>query len=142
MKQVLLMLGLLMSLPALAKVSPEEAAKLGTSLTPMGAEKAGNQAGTIPAWDGGLPRKDYARGANPYADDKPLYVISNANLKQYSKLLTEGQKMLFKTFPEYTMPVYPTRRSASYPEWFLEARSESTRLNSSHNPASRMPSSA
>ena len=26
----------------------------GTELTPMGAEKAGNAAGTIPAWDGGL----------------------------------------------------------------------------------------
>ena len=32
----------------MAAVSADEAAKLGTSLTPMGAEMAGNAAGTIP----------------------------------------------------------------------------------------------
>ena len=41
---------------ALAKVSATEAAKLGNELTPMGAEKAGNAAGTIPAWDGGISK--------------------------------------------------------------------------------------
>ena len=35
--------------PAFAKVSPEEAAKLGKELTPVGAERAGNQDGSIPA---------------------------------------------------------------------------------------------
>ena len=39
-----------------AAVSAEEAAKLGRELTPVGAEKAGNAAGTIPAWDGGITR--------------------------------------------------------------------------------------
>jgi hypothetical protein len=34
----------------MAAVSPEEAAKLGTTLTPVGAEKAGNADGSIPAW--------------------------------------------------------------------------------------------
>ena len=112
----------LLALPVAAKVSAEEAAKLDKELTPMGAERAGNKAGTIPAWEGGLPQKDYPRGANPYAEDKPLYTITSANLKQYEALLTEGQKMLFKTFPDsYQMPVYPTRRSASYPAWFNEA---------------------
>ena len=38
---------------AFAGVSPEEAARLKTDLTPFGAEKAGNKAGTIPAWTGG-----------------------------------------------------------------------------------------
>ena len=41
----------LVSTAALAKVSPQEAAKLGVSgtpLTPMGAERAGNKDGTIP----------------------------------------------------------------------------------------------
>ena len=36
-----------------AKVSPEEAARLGQDLTPIGAEKAANADGSIPAWDGG-----------------------------------------------------------------------------------------
>ncbi|NMF38861.1 DUF1329 domain-containing protein, partial [Pseudomonas sp. SWRI 103] len=34
----------------MAAVSADEAAKLGTTLTPMGAEMAGNAAGTIPKW--------------------------------------------------------------------------------------------
>ena len=34
----------------MAKVSPEEAGKLGKELTPSGAIKAGNAEGTIPAW--------------------------------------------------------------------------------------------
>ena len=41
---------------AQAAVSAQEAAKLGTTLTPVGAEKAGNAAGTIPAWEGGIVR--------------------------------------------------------------------------------------
>src|SRR5207244_10515778 len=42
--------------PALlrAAVSPEEAARLGAELTPLGGEKAGNADGSIPAWTGGL----------------------------------------------------------------------------------------
>ena len=39
---------------ALAGVSPEEAAKLDNELTPLGAIRAGNEDGTIPAWTGGI----------------------------------------------------------------------------------------
>ena len=35
-----------------AKVSEEEAAQLGKTLTPFGGEIAGNAAGTIPPWSG------------------------------------------------------------------------------------------
>ena len=38
----------------MAAVSADEAAKLGTTLTPIGAEKAGNADGSIPEWTGGL----------------------------------------------------------------------------------------
>lgn len=37
-----------------AAVSPEQAARLGTSLTLVGAEKAGSADGSIPAYSGGL----------------------------------------------------------------------------------------
>ncbi len=43
-----------LSASAMAAVSPDEAAQLGKSLTPLGAEKAGNKDGTIPEWTGGL----------------------------------------------------------------------------------------
>ncbi|HSW13195.1 MAG TPA: DUF1329 domain-containing protein [Solimonas sp.] len=123
------------ALGAQAKVPAAEAAKLGKELTPMGAEVAGNAAGTIPAWDGGLPQKPMARGSNPYAADKPLYVITARNVDQYKDLLTEGHRQLFKTFPAtYKMPVYPTRRSASYPQWFYDAsKDNATKVELTNN---------
>jgi hypothetical protein len=129
--------GLLLCLPALAvaKVSAEQAAQLGRSLTPIGAEQAGNAAGTIPAWEGGLIQAELPRGSNPFADDRPLYVITAQNMAQYSSQLTEGHQQLFKTFPDtYRMPVYPTRRSASYPDWFYEAtRRNATQVELTNN---------
>jgi len=93
--------------------------KLGTTLTPMGAEKAGNAAGTIPAWDGGLskpiagfdPNKGYA---DPYAADKPIVTITAANMEQYKDKLAPGQMEMLKRYPNYKITVYPTRRSAAY----------------------------
>ncbi len=101
---------------ALAKVSAEEAAKLGNTLTPGGAEKAGNADGSIPAWTGGLTSK-VKRGTNPFADEKPLYVITNANKDQYKALLSPGQMALLAKYPDtYNMPVYPTHRTAVLPQ--------------------------
>ena len=37
---------------AMAATTAEEAAKLKTVLTPLGAERAGNADGSIPAWEG------------------------------------------------------------------------------------------
>ena len=73
-----------------AQVSAEQAARLGQDLTPLGAEKAGNAAGSIPAWDGGLaPRSDafdpVAGYKDPFAADQPLFSISHANAAQYSQ---------------------------------------------------------
>ena len=48
----------------LAGATAEELARLGQDLTPLGAEKAGNADGTIPAWEGGLtaPPANYRPG--------------------------------------------------------------------------------
>ncbi len=112
----------LTSNPTLAKVSSEEAAKLGTSLTPMGAELAGNKAGTIPKWEGGLnsnnttKSKDSGRPTNPFPNEKALFVITNTNLNDYKNNLSEGQIAMFKKYPDYKMPVYKTKRTAAFPE--------------------------
>ena len=115
---------------ALGAVSPQEAARLGADLTPLGGEKAGNADGTIPAWTGGLKSAadagfpNYHSGdhhPDPYAADKPLFTITAANASQYAAKLTEGHKALFKTYPDYKMIVYPTRRSAAAPEHVYEA---------------------
>src|SRR5210317_1568432 len=71
-----------------AAVSESEAAQLGQDLTPMGAIKAGNADGTIPAWDGGIttPPAGFKPGdhhPDPYADDKPLFTITVQNKDQY-----------------------------------------------------------
>jgi hypothetical protein len=116
-----LVVALALAAPARAKVGPDEAAKLGATLTPNGAEKAGNTAGTIPAWDGGLPQVEMKKGDDPFAADKPLYTITAANVKEHEAVLSEGYKALFRTFPDYTMNVYPAHRSASYPQWFYDA---------------------
>ena len=49
---------------ALAAPTPEQLARLGNELTPVGAERAGNAAGTIPPWTGGLPAKPIACSAS------------------------------------------------------------------------------
>src|SRR5688572_1260288 len=103
-----------------AKVSASEAAKLGTSLTPVGGEKAGNAAGTIPAWEGGItrPPAGFRVGTfhpDPFAADKPLYQVTRANMSQYANVLTPGQEAMFAKYPTFRMDVYPTRRSASFP---------------------------
>lgn len=111
----------------MAAVSPDEAAKLGTSLTPFGAEKAGNADGTIPEWTGGLATNAAAvdsRGflANPFAGEKPLFTITAQNADQYKDKLTPGQLAMFKRYPEtYRMPVYTTHRSVTMPAEVVEA---------------------
>lgn len=95
-------------------------ARLGTDLTPVGAERAANAAGTIPAYAGGLAKKaiDPAVGyADPYAEDRPLYTITAANMTQYAQFLSTGSQTLLKRDVKnhWRMNVYPTRRSAAYP---------------------------
>ncbi|MCW8858736.1 MAG: DUF1329 domain-containing protein [Deltaproteobacteria bacterium] len=102
-------------------ISAEEAARLGKDLTPVGAEKAGNSDGTIPAWDGGIttPPAGYTKGMHhpdPYAADKIKFTITAANMEQYKDKLTVGHQELLKAYDTFKMNVYPTHRSASSPQ--------------------------
>ncbi|AMW85778.1 DUF1329 domain-containing protein [Pseudomonas sp. TH34] len=125
MRKMILQCGVLaLSLLAanvMAAVSPEEAAKLGTTLTPVGAEKAGNADGSIPAWTGGIPKNAGAvdsKGflADPFASEKPLFVITAATVDKYKDKLSEGQVAMFKRYPQtYKIPVYPTHRTVNLP---------------------------
>ena len=110
--------------PAMAKVTPEEAAKLGKELTPIGAEKAGNEAGTIPEWTGGLPKLDVKEPTHwddPWPDEKPLFVITKDNLDKHKDKLTTTHLALFDAYGDtYKMPVYPTHRSSGFPDEYYE----------------------
>ncbi len=118
------------ALQAQAKVDSAQAAHLGQDLTPLGGERAGNAAGTIPAWDGGLaqPPANYQPGMHhpdPYSSDVPLYQVNSQNLAQYQAQLPAGLKALLEKNPDYALRVFPTRRSAAAPQRIYDA----TRFN-------------
>jgi hypothetical protein len=113
----------LMAQSAIAGISAEDAARLGgDQLTPIGAERAGNAAGTIPAWTGGMTQlpAGYVVGqplVDPFPNEKPLFTITAQNFEQYKDNLSTGQIALLKRYPDtYRMPVYTTHRTAAYPE--------------------------
>ncbi|KAA8712153.1 DUF1329 domain-containing protein [Pseudomonas cannabina] len=96
-------------------------------LTPLGGERAANASGTIPAWKGGITRPPQGyegsgrRHVDPYVGDKPVFTITRATLDQHREHLTPGQVAMFETYPaSYRMPIYPTRRSASAPQWVYD----------------------
>ncbi len=112
--------------PVLAKVTAEEAAKLKTELTPVGAERAGNKEGTIPAWTGGITKipegidyeaKSGTPHPDPFAEDKILFTITAQNVDQYKDKLSAGIVKMFERYPDtFKIHVYPTRRTAAFTE--------------------------
>jgi Protein of unknown function (DUF1329) len=106
--------------------SPEEAKQLGTTLTAVGAEKAGNKEGTIPAYTGGLtsPPASYEKGSklrpDPFATEKPRLVITGKDAAAHADKLTEGTKELLKRYPTMRLDVYPTHRTVSVPQRVLD----------------------
>lgn len=104
-------------------------------LTPVGAIAAGNAAGTIPPWTGGLPQQSIADNGeikDPFAADAVLFTVSAGNMDSYADLLSAGQRAMLEKYPDsYRMPVFPSRRSASYPDYVydaLEANRQSAEL--------------
>ena len=113
-----------------ASISESEANRLGHDLTPLGAEKAGNADGSIPAWTGGLtaPPAGYTVGMHhpdPFKDDPVLFTITAANADKYADKLTAGHLALMKAYPDYALPVYATHRSVANPSRIYEATKKS-----------------
>jgi hypothetical protein len=113
----------LASLAAQAKMAAEDVARLGADLTPMGAIRAESEDGMIPEWTGkvvGLPEGLAWDGPgtpypDPYAGEKPLFVITAENMAQYRNRLSPGQVEMFETYPDtFRMPVYPSHREFGY----------------------------
>lgn len=113
---------------AKATMTPEEIDQLGKTLTPNGAEKAGNKDGTIPAWDGGLTQapagwKPEMGYADPFASEKPLFVINSTNVEQYKDKISPGMAAFLKQYPNQFFQVYPSHRSyANPPEVYAGAK--------------------
>ncbi|MDR2188613.1 MAG: DUF1329 domain-containing protein [Azonexus sp.] len=105
-----------------AAVSAAEAEALKTTLTPLGAEKAGNKDGSIPEWTGGVtkPLPGKKLGVIPaqiFADEKPLYQVTAKNAAQYGDVLSDGVKALLAKYPDsFRLDVYPSHRTAAAPQ--------------------------
>lgn len=105
--------------------SADEAAKLKTTLTPLGAERAGNADGTIPAWTGDVAKAPAghtlgAVGPAPFTDEKPSYQITASNMDKYADKLSEATKYMLKTYSDFRLDVYPTHRTAVAPQWVYD----------------------
>lgn len=108
-----------------AAVTPEEAARLGTTLTAVGAEQGANEDGSIPAYTGGLttPPAGFKEGGSrpdPFAGEELVLVIDGKNMAAQADRLTEGSKALLQRYPGYRMDVYPTHRTAAFPAFVTE----------------------
>jgi hypothetical protein len=107
-------LAAVLALPALAQNAG--ALKDGT-LTPYGAERAGNKDKTIPAWEGkavATPPDASFKRPDPFAGEKPRLTITAANMAQYADKLSDGTKALLTKNPNFRLDVYPTHRTAVF----------------------------
>jgi hypothetical protein len=118
----LLACGLSLAAALPARGAEPDFSRLGKDLTPVGAERAGNADGTIPAWDGGLtappagwtPEQGYV---DPFPGDRPLFTITAANSSGHAAKLTPGMQALLAKYPQqFRMNVYTTRRTAALPK--------------------------
>ncbi|MFY0727310.1 DUF1329 domain-containing protein [Pseudomonas sp. NFX15] len=109
-----------------AAVSPEQAAKLGTSLTAVGADKSASADGNIPAYTGGLTTipAGYKAGdsfrPDPFESEKPRAVITGKNAAEYADKLTATTQELLKRYPSFRVDVYPTHRTVALPKRVLD----------------------
>lgn len=118
---------LLLAQGVMAAVPASEADTLKTTLTPLGAERAGNADGSIPAWNGGLTQadpayKDGGKRSDPYAAEKPLFTITAQNAAKYADKLSAGTLAMLKKYPDsYHLDVYATHRTAAAPQAVYDA---------------------
>jgi hypothetical protein len=111
---------------AWAAVTADEAKQLGTTLTAVGAEKAGNKDGTIPEFTGVLAPapagfdKNSGIRPDPYAGEKPRLVITPKDAAANADKLTVGTQELLKRYPTMRVDVYPTHRPVVLPKRILD----------------------
>ena len=133
MKISQLILGLVIgtSVTALTwSASASDVARLGTDLLPTGGERAGNKEGTIPAFEGedqplpgwtwGKYREEFWR----HKDEKSLFEINSSNVEKYADQLSPGQIQMIKQLNGYSLPVYPTHRNCTVPDFVAKNTAE------------------
>ena len=108
-----------------AMADARDESRLGTELTPAGADKGGTATGIPawvapgdmgPGWAAGKRRVDFFK----YKSDKPAFTIDSANYSKYAEKLNPGQAQLLKSVSGYRMDVYPSRRTCGIPQFVAE----------------------
>lgn len=113
-------------LQARSAVSPEDAAKLKTELTPLGAEKAGNKDGSIPAWTGGYDtdcggQAGWAARRSVQGRGNPWFRSPRRTWSSTQTSLTDGTRGHAEEVPDtYRVDVYKTHRTAAAPQWVYD----------------------
>ncbi len=133
LKTLAALLALAFAAHAGAAPTADEIKSLGTTLTAVGAERAGNKDGTIPEYKGGLttPPAGFKAGdgirPNPFANEKPRLSIDAKNMAQHADKLTEGTKAMLQKYPTFRVDVYPTQRTVALPASRSRSRRPATR---------------
>ncbi len=115
-----------------------QAAGAGEGLTPVGAIRAGNEDGSIPAWTGGLVGRQsnapVRSRPDPFADERPLFRITAQNVDRYADRLAAGTVAMIRTIRGYHVDVYPTHRTAAAPQFIYDnAIANESRARLVHN---------
>ncbi len=109
--------------PARAQSAALDPTLLTSTLTPMGAERAGNADGSIPAWTGGVVSPpipvDQPRAVRLFEDEAPLYTVDASNMAQYQNLLTPATQLQMTKFG-LRIKVYPTHRTSAAPQYVYD----------------------
>lgn len=118
---LVLILGFSITVDAMAGVTPDQVQRLEQDLTPVGAERGANPAGTIPAWEGGIkqPLPSYQPGdhhPDPFAGESPRFSVGSDNADEHRQFLSAGQAAMLARYPAYRFHVYPSHRTVAYPE--------------------------
>jgi hypothetical protein len=58
---------------------------------------------------------------DPYAEEEILVTITAENMEQYADKLTPGHQALLQTYDTFKLNIYPSHRSASYPQRIYDA---------------------
>lgn len=112
--------------PVQVLANPADAERLKTDLTPLGAERAGNKDGSIPAWTGGFTgaiagEQPGGRRGDPFKDEKPLFTVTAQNMAQHEDKLSDGVKAMLRKYPQtYKLHVYKTHRTAMAPQYVYD----------------------
>jgi hypothetical protein len=98
-------------------------------LTPIGAIRSGTADGLVPSWTGGIisPPAGFEPNEHhisPFPDDTAIVTIDASNVAEFEDLMSNGHLAMLANFSGYAIPLYESRRTASYPQHIYAATIE------------------